>query len=261
MRILFIGDIFGKPGLRTLKALLGETVKANSVDLVVANGENAANGFGITPANAREIFQAGVNVITTGNHVFDRREIIEHLDQMPMLIRPANIAAGAPGSGCCIVEAAGKKVAVINLVGRVFMKPADCPFRTVDNLLEGLGGNSADHILVDFHAEATSEKMAMGHHLDGRVGAVVGTHTHVATADARTLPGGTAYITDVGMTGVTHSVIGLDRDRVTKSFATGMPVNPPQAEGTGVLNAVIMDFSKEGRTSIRRYDAIERQGI
>lgn len=257
MRTLFVGDIFGKPGLRTLKALLPGIVRAQGVDFVVANGENSANGFGITPANAREIFDAGVDVITTGNHVWDRREIMEHIDSAPNLIRPANMAPGAPGKGFCIVTARGARVAVLNLVGRIFMDPADCPFRAADAILAELEGNSPDHVLVDFHAEATSEKIALGHHLDGRVTAVVGTHTHVATADAGTLPGGTAYITDVGMTGVAHSVIGLDRDRVTKRFATGLPMSSVQAEGRGRLNAVVIDMEGRSRATIRRIDMYE----
>ena len=256
MRILFVGDIFGKPGLRTLNALLPEMKRVNRVDLVIANGENSASGFGVTTGTAREMFSAGVDVITTGNHVWDRREIMEKIDDMPRLLRPANLAPPVPGNGWCVVEAAGLRVAVINLVGRVFMDPVDCPFRTADSVLRDLKDMSPDAIVVDFHAEATSEKQALGHYLDGRVSAIVGTHTHVPTADARTLPGGTAFISDVGMTGVLDSIIGLDRDRITQRFLTGMPVSAPQAQGRGMLCGALIEIEKN-RNILRRIDAFE----
>lgn len=252
-----MGDIFGKAGLRTLGALLPELVRRNEIDLVVANGENSCGGFGVTPDTARELFRAGVGVITTGNHVWDRREIMPVIDSMSHLLRPANLPPPLPGRGWCVVEAGGMRVAVVNLIGRIFMDPADCPFRGADAALLELAEHAPDVVLVDFHAEATSEKQALGHYLDGRVSAVVGTHTHVATADAHTLPGGTAYITDAGMTGVAHSIIGLDRDKATLRFATGSPDKARPAEGRGQLNGVVIEIEKGQKTHIRRIDAWE----
>lgn len=257
MRILFVGDIFGKPGLRTLSALLPGVIREQKIDLVVANGENSASGYGVTPSTASQMYKAGVDVITTGNHLWDRRELLDAIGGMENLTRPANKSPGQPGKGWCVVERAGRRVAVINLVGRVFMEPADCPFRAAEAALEEVSAHRPDFVVVDFHAEATSEKQAMGHFLDGRVAAVVGTHTHVATADARVLPGNTGYITDLGMTGVAHSIIGLDRDRVTKKFFTGLPVSTFQAEGRGVLNGAILEAEKDKRSLFWRFDAVE----
>ncbi len=246
MRILFIGDIVASTGLRTLKALLPKVTKRYAPDLVIANGENAAKGFGITPANAKSIFACGVDFITTGNHVWDKREIFAHIDKSVRMIRPANFTKGVPGRGWQIIEAAGKKVGVVNLVGRVFMPPSDNPFTAADEAVVALKEEGSDYIIVDFHAEATSEKAAMGHHLDGRVSAVVGTHTHVPTADATVLPGGTGFISDVGMTGVRDSVIGISKEKSVKRFITGLPYSAPSAEGRGTLMAVLFTLAKDG---------------
>lgn len=257
MKILFVGDVFGKPGIRTLKTVLAGVRRETGADVVIANGENAASGYGITPAAAKELFSLGIDVLTTGNHVWDRREIMERMDDTTCLLRPANLSPRAPGKGWCIADYQHGRLAVVNLIGRVFMDPVDCPFRTADRVVDEVIKEEPTAILVDFHAEATSEKQAMGHYLDGRVTAVVGTHTHVATADARTLPGGTAYITDVGMTGVQHSIIGLDRDKICRKFVTGLPTGAKLAEGRGMMNAVLIDTNSEGTATIRRVDAFE----
>src|SRR6201996_5528830 len=223
MNILFIGDIFGSPGRRIVSEHLEDIAKTNAIDLIIANGENAAGGFGITPSIAEDLFALGVDVITTGNHVWDKREIFDYLTRQPRLIRPGNYPEG-PGSGTIAIRARnGVECAVLNLQGRTFMTPIDCPFRTADRLLNAL--DPAIKVrFVDFHAEVTSEKMAMGWYLDGRVSAVVGTHTHIPTADTRVLPGGTAYQTDAGMTGPYHSVIGVETGIIIQRFLTGLPV-------------------------------------
>ena len=203
-----MADVIGSPGRRTLKQLL-RLVKADvKADAVIVNGENSAGGFGITPDIVAEFLELGVHVITTGNHVWDKKEILDTLDKEPRLLRPANYPPVNPGHGSVVVDVAGVRLAVLNLQGRTFMTPIDDPFRAVDALLESLKGE-ADAIVVDFHAEATSEKQAFGRYLDGRVAAVVGTHTHVQTADERRLPKGTAYITDLGLTGSLGGIIGM----------------------------------------------------
>lgn len=208
MRILFIADVIGNPGRRAAKGLLRIVREQTRSDLVVLNGENSAGGFGITPDIVTELLELGVDVITTGNHVWDKSDILPVLDSQPRLLRPANYPPGNPGRGFTIVEKAGIRVAVVNLQGRVFMAPIDDPFRAIDELIVSLKGE-ADQIVVDFHAEATSEKQAFAHYVDGRVAAVVGTHTHVQTADERILPKGTAAITDLGLTGGLDGVIGM----------------------------------------------------
>ncbi len=208
MRILFVADVIGGPGRKVAKGLLGLLRKDYAADAVILNGENAAGGFGITPDAVAEFFAMGVDVITTGNHVWDKREILPLLDKEPRLLRPANFPEGNPGRGVTTVSIGPIRLAVINLQGRVYMTPIDDPFRMADELVKGLS-DEADVIVVDFHAEATSEKQAMGHWLDGRVAAVVGTHTHVQTADERILPRGTAYITDLGLTGSLGGIIGM----------------------------------------------------
>jgi len=229
LRILFIGDIFGRPGRNVVRNHLGALLKQHAVDLCIANGENAAGGFGLTPAIAEEFFDLGIDVITTGNHVWDKRELVEYFNAAAnepysparRVLRPANYPAGTPGVG--VYEGttrAGVPYAVVNLQGRVFMANIDDPFRVADRLLEKI---FAKVIFVDFHAEATSEKVALGWYLDGRVTALIGTHTHIPTADTRLLPGGTAYQTDVGMTGPYDSVIGVQKEQILQRFLTSLP--------------------------------------
>ena len=219
MNILFIGDIVGAPGRRTVEELLPRAVDRYCIDLVVANGENASGGIGITPQVADFLLNQGVDVLTSGNHIWKHKEILPYLEDTDRLLRPANYPPETPGRGLAVVETAnGSPVAIINLEGRVFMSAIECPFRTVDRLLESLSPE-VKIIMVDMHAEATSEKQALGWHLDGRVSAVVGTHTHVQTADDRILPGGTGYISDVGMVGAKNSVIGGEPADLLRAFA------------------------------------------
>ncbi|MEO8070604.1 MAG: TIGR00282 family metallophosphoesterase [Acidobacteriota bacterium] len=256
-RLLFIGDIVGKPGRELVRRGLSAIVNHHQIDLVIANGENSAAGFGITPDIADDLFSYGIDVITGGNHSWDKKEIYPYLNEQPRLLRPANFPAGAPGRGCVVASGSnGVPVAVINVMGRVFMTPLDDPFRVAVEQIASVRGE-AKIIFVDFHAEATSEKVAMGWHLDGRVAAIVGTHTHVATADARLLHHGTAYITDVGMTGPHDSVIGVEKTPVLQKFITGMPHRFETATENPRLNAVIVTADEEtGRAT-----AIERLGL
>ncbi|MCY4415154.1 MAG: TIGR00282 family metallophosphoesterase [Chloroflexi bacterium] len=238
MRILMIGDIIGKPGRRALARLLPQLRAELDVDLVTANAENTAGGFGLTLKTARNLMDAGVDVMTSGNHIWDKRDIIPHMDELPLL-RPANYY-DAPGRGWLMHG----DIMVLNLQGRVFMPPIDCPFRESDKRLkeaEAELGRPPSIVLVDFHAEATSEKQGLGWYLDGRVSAVVGTHTHVGTADARVLPGGTAYVSDLGMTGPRDSVIGTETAPVLERFRTGLPQRFQPADGPCVLNSVLID--------------------
>lgn len=244
MRILFIGDIVGSPGRDILHKQLPALVSEHRPDLLIVNGENSAAGFGITPRIAEEILALGVDVITGGNHSWDRKEIFEFLPNEPRLLRPANFPAGAPGRGLYLgTTRSGTPYSVLNLQGRTFMVPLDCPFRAADEELKRLPP-STKIVFVDFHAEATSEKQAMGWYLDGRVSAVVGTHTHVAAADERVLPNGTAYITDVGMTGPHESVIGMDRNAMVKRFLDSLPARFEVAAGDVRLNGVIVDVDE-----------------
>jgi 2',3'-cyclic-nucleotide 2'-phosphodiesterase len=229
VRVLFIGDIVGHPGRVGLAAAMPELRQRHSPDLVIANGENSAGGLGITEKTANEMFEIGIDVITTGNHVYRHRAVYEFLDRSDRVVRPANYPAGNPGRGATTVEVAGKRVAVLNLSGAVELRVARSPFPEADAQLAKLEGE-ADAVIVDFHAEVTSEKVAMGWHLDGRVAAVFGTHTHVPTADARVLPGGTAYISDAGMTGSRAGVIGVKREQALESFLTQMPIRFETAE-------------------------------
>src|SRR5450432_4415689 len=239
MNILFIGDIFGSPGRRIVADHLQDIVQSNRIDLTIANGENAAGGFGITPAIAEELFALGLDVITSGNHVWDKRELFDYFARQPRLLRPANYP-DAPGKGVISYRARnGVECAVINLQGRTYMPNTDCPFRKADQILNELGP-AVKVKFVDFHAEVTSEKIAMGWYLDGRVSAMVGTHTHVPTADTRILPGGTAYQTDVGMTGPYTGVIGVDKDIVLQKFLTQMPVRMEAARHGAELHSVIV---------------------
>jgi hypothetical protein len=246
MQILFIGDIFGSAGRKIVRDHLGHVVESNQVDLVIANAENAAGGFGLTPAIADELFDLGCHVLTTGNHIWDKREIVDYFNsangdpksRARKVLRPANYSEGVPGVG--LYEGAtplGQSFAVINLQGRVFMQDTDDPFRKADTLLAQV---KSKVVIVDFHAEATSEKIALGWYLDGRVTAVLGTHTHVPTADTRVLPNGTAYQTDVGMTGPYDSVIGVQKEQVLQRFLTGLPGRFEAAKGDPRFCAVLI---------------------
>ena len=263
MRILFIGDIVGEPGRKMVERTLSRLVQQHKIDCVIANGENAAAGFGITPKIVGQFFKAGVHIITGGNHIWDKKEILEFIDTEPRLLRPANYPAGVPGKGSLVYQIDTRqggleKIAVLHLLGRVFMFPSDCPFRTADQELEKLRAETLT-ILVDFHGEATSEKRAMGWYLDGRVSAVVGTHTHVQTADEEVLPGGTAYITDVGMTGPTDSVIGINKETAIKKFLTQIPRRYEPAEGPALLSGVIIETTLAGTSrSIQRLQISEQ---
>ena len=244
-----VGDIFGEPGRRALQALLPRLKKQHEIDFTVVNIENAAAGFGVTPEIATQTLEQGADVLTSGNHIWDKKEIIEYIGREKLLLRPANFPEGTPGTGFITAKAGPHKVAVINLMGRVFMQPNDCPFRKADELVRDLR-RETHTILVDFHCEATSESMAMGWYLDGRVSAVVGTHRHVQTADERVLPGGTAYITDLGMTGPIDSVIGVDKDAILRRFLSQMPVRMEPAKGPAALHGVVITIDPDtGRAS------------
>ncbi|MGC2766144.1 MAG: TIGR00282 family metallophosphoesterase [Candidatus Acidiferrum sp.] len=246
MRVLFIGDIVGSPGRQIVRDRLADLVEHNHIDLVIANGENSAAGFGITPRIAEELLQTGIEVLTGGNHSWDRREIFDFIPHEPRLLRPANFPEGNPGSGLFVGTAKnGVKYAVLNLQGRVFLAPTDDPFKKADTELAKLPSDVA-FVLVDIHAETTSEKIAFGWYLDGRVSAVVGTHTHVPTADERVLPEGTAYITDVGMTGPHEGIIGMDRAAIIKKFIDGLPTRFEVATGDVQMNAVVIEADDSG---------------
>jgi metallophosphoesterase (TIGR00282 family) len=241
MRVLFVGDIVGSPGRRIVEERLADIVAQQRIDLVIANGENSASGFGITPKIAQDLLKTDIAVLSGGNHSWDRKEIIEFMPHEPRLLRPANFPDGNVGSGLYIGTAKNSvRYAVLNLQGRVFLTPIDDPFRKADELLATLPPDVA-FVLVDLHAETTSEKIAMGWYLDGRVTAVVGTHTHVATADERVLPQGTAYITDVGMTGPHEGVIGMNRQGIIKKFLDGLPSRFEVAEGDVQMNCVLIE--------------------
>ncbi len=247
MNILFIGDICGAPGRRAVEELLPRLVDRYFIDLVVANGENASGGIGITPQVADFLLGQGIDLLTSGNHIWKHKEIKPYLEDTDRLLRPANYPPESPGRGYAIVEtAAGERVAVINLEGRVFMDPLDCPFRTVDHILKDLP-KEVKIILVDMHAEATSEKQALGWFLDGRVSAVLGTHTHVQTADGRVLPGGTGYITDAGMTGPLDSVIGMKREIILERFWSQLPQPFKVATQNIQLQGVLLKIDPQGR--------------
>ncbi|MEW6543145.1 MAG: TIGR00282 family metallophosphoesterase [Nitrospirota bacterium] len=242
MKVLFIGDIVGEPGRRAIARTLPRVVAQHGVDLVVGNGENVAGGFGITPELAGELFDLGLSVITTGNHAWDKKEIVEFIGREPRLLRPANYPDGAPGRGSLVVETAGgERLAVLQLMGRVYMPSLDCPFQAARREVAKLKAETRA-IIVDMHAEATSEKMAMGHFLDGDVTAVVGTHTHVQTADEQILPKGTAYLTDIGMTGPVHSVIGIRKELAIEKFLTQMPRRFEVASGPAVFSAALIEL-------------------
>ncbi len=259
MRLLFIGDIFASPGRRIVADRLSRIVTSEYIDFVIANAENSAGGFGITPLIAEELLGLGIDVLTSGNHVWDKRELYEYLDRQPKLLRPANYVEELPGKGAGIFRSKTNiPVAVINLQGRTHMPLTECPFRKADAILNSLDP-SVTIRFVDFHAELTSEKMAMGWHLNGRVSAVIGTHTHIPTADTRILSGGTAYQSDAGMTGPYNSVIGVDKEIVIRRFLTGVASRMEAARGGVELHGVIIDVddSTGKATAVRRYTASE----
>ncbi|MBN2254962.1 MAG: TIGR00282 family metallophosphoesterase [Deltaproteobacteria bacterium] len=254
MKVLFVGDVIGKPGRRVLRDLLNRIVEEHAVDLTIANCENAAAGFGVTRDIVEELYGYKIDVLTSGNHIWDKKEIEDFIDEYRLLLRPANYPEGSPGRGSVVVETdSGVTVAVINLEGRVFMKPLDCPFRVAEREIEKVR-DRAHIIIVDMHAEATSEKQALGWFLDGRVSAVVGSHTHVQTSDERILPDGTAYITDVGMTGPCDSVIGIKKDIIVRKFLTSVPARYEVAKHNVWIQSVVITIDeKTGRaTKIER---------
>jgi len=245
MRILFIGDVVGKPGRQAVAALAPKLRAERGVELVIANGENSAHGAGLTASTVAALLDAGVDVITSGDHIWDQREIYEVIEREPRLVRPMNAAPTAPGHGSTIVNVGGKcAVGVLNLIGRVFMPPCDCPFRAAETEVARLR-RQTNIIIVDLHAEATSEKIAMGRFLDGKVSAVIGTHTHIATADECILPHGTAYITDAGMCGPHDSVLGRDTDAVLRRFMTQLPQKLEVAAGNVQLCGVIVEVDED----------------
>lgn len=242
MKILVVGDIVGSPGRRAFARVAGQWKHAERVDLAIANAENAAGGRGLTAALAEELFNAGADVITLGDHAWDQKELIGYLEREPRVLRPANFPPACPGKGWITVDTPKGRVTVISLVGRVFMPPNDCPFRAADTIL-GMQNALGKVVLVDIHAEATSEKIALGHYLDGRVTAVFGSHTHVQTSDETLLEGGTAYITDLGMTGPKNSVLGRDYPSVMKKFLTGMPSSFKVAKDNVQLEGIVLDVN------------------
>jgi metallophosphoesterase (TIGR00282 family) len=254
MRILFIGDIFGKPGREIVRRAVPALVERESLDFVIANVENSAAGFGVTGDIADTILGYGVDAMTTGNHVWDKKEVLDYIPRQPKLLRPANFPAGVPGRGSYVGQTrSGEPIGVVNVMGRIFMQPLDDPFAIVLKEIEAMRAK-ARVIIVDFHAEATSEKVAMGWHLDGRATAVFGTHTHVQTADERILPKGTAYLTDAGMTGPHDSIIGVTTEIALSKFVTAMPARFESASGPGRLNAVLVtaDQASGKATAIER---------
>jgi 2',3'-cyclic-nucleotide 2'-phosphodiesterase len=248
VKVLFVGDVVGGIGRRTLAALLPGIRDAHQPDFVVVNGENSAGGVGITEKTARDLLNAGADAITLGNHAYRHREVYELLDREPRIVRPSNYPKGSPGHGSTVVERDGVRLGVVNLSGTVYLQAVRSPFAEIDAVLSDLNGRT-DAILVDMHAEATSEKVAMGWYLDGRVTACVGTHTHIPTADARVLPGGTAYVTDVGMTGPRGGVIGVKRELALERFLTMTNVRFETADEDPWLNAVLIEADADGRAT------------
>jgi len=255
MRLLFLGDVVGRPGRRALAALVPRLAAQEDIEFVIANCENASGGKGVDPRSADELHEAGVDVLTSGNHVWQNREIVPYMRESGRLLRPLNFPPGVPGVGWTVQKArrSEARVAVLNLIGRVFMAPVDCPFRAADEALADIR-REASIVFVDMHAEATSEKVAMGRFLDGRVSAVVGSHTHIQTADETVLPGGSAYLTDAGMCGPEDSVLGVRTDRVVERFLTQMPTRFEVAAGAVLVQGAVVDIDGEtGRArSIRR---------
>jgi len=245
MKVLFVGDVVGKPGRAGLARAMPGLRERHAPDLVIVNGENSAGGLGITAKTGDELFRIGADVITLGNHAYRHRDAFEYLDRTERVVRPANFMASNPGHGHVVVEAAGARIGVLNLIGQVQLRAARSPFAEAEGLLERLDG-TVDALIVDFHAEVTSEKVAMGWHLDGRAGAVLGTHTHVPTADARVLPRGTAFVSDVGMTGSRASVLGVRWEQALEGFRTQLPVRFTTAEDDIWVNAVVVELRPDG---------------
>ncbi len=257
MNILCIGDIVGRPGRDYLKRNLASIKKEYNIDFVIANGENSAGGVGITKSTYEDLISMGIDAITLGNHTWAKREVIEFINTADRLIRPANYPSNNPGKGYIILGAENKKIAVINLCGRVFMDAIECPFSTMDTVLEEIQGK-ADIVIVDFHAEATSEKQAMGWYLDGKVTTVFGTHTHIQTSDERILPDGTGYITDVGMTGPRNSILGVEKDIIINKFLTMMPARFEIASGEVIFGALVLNIDDYNKlTGIKRLNYYE----
>lgn len=261
MRVLFIGDIIGNPGRKVIKEFLPDYRKMKKIDFCVANGENAVGGTGLTYSVAQELIKSGIDVITLGNHTWAKKEILGFIGTEKNIIRPANYPRGNPGKGSVVAEACGTAVGVLNIMGRVYMDPIDCPFAAADREIEYLS-SFTDIIITDFHAEATSEKNAMGYYLDGRVTAVIGTHTHVQTVDEKILPSGTAYITDAGMTGPFESVIGVDKEIALNRFLTQIPHKFEIAtKGEVQFNAVIIDVDERTHKAAKIERVFERYSL
>ncbi len=248
MKVLMIGDVVAKPGRLAVLERIQDLREQHHIDLAIMNAENLAGGFSVTPGLCEELFSSGIDVMTSGNHIFDKKEAIEYIRKQPRLIRPANYPPNTPGKGYWVGEVNGTQVAVLNVMGRVFMPPSDDPFRAVDTVLELLSAQTTVR-LVDVHAEATSEKVAMGWHLDGRVSAVVGTHTHVQTADERILPGGTAYLTDLGMTGSYAGVIGMNKADVLARFTSVTARRAEHSSGQVRICGAVIEIDESGKAS------------
>ncbi len=253
MKILFLGDIVGRPGRRVVKDRLPQLWEQFAPDMIVANGENASAGLGLSPKSACELLDAGIDVLTTGNHIWKFREVYNFLTTETRVLRPENYPQGAPGRGWGIFQVGKVRVGVVNIQGRTYMQPIDCPFKVIDRVLAELEGKT-DVILVDFHAEATSEKTAMGWHLAGRVTALLGTHTHIQTSDARILPGGTAYVTDLGMCGPVDSCLGMKPGPILDRFISGLPTRFEVAGGRVAVQGVVLDVDKGRASSIELID-------
>ncbi len=248
MRILLVGDVCGRTGRTALLKYLPILKKQKNIDVAVVNGENSAAGKGITRGTLEDLYRAGADIITSGNHIWDKKEIFQFIEEEPFLLRPANYPEPAPGKGYCIYPLRAHNIGVINLSGRTFMQPMDCPFQKVDAILKKLA-RECQIILVDFHAETTSEKMAMGWYLDGRITCMVGTHTHIQTADEQILPQGTAYITDLGMVGARVSILGMNKESALERFKTSRPVRFEPAEGPAVFGALYLETDEKNRVA------------
>jgi metallophosphoesterase (TIGR00282 family) len=248
VNVLVLGDIYGRPGRKIVSQFLPDLVKQYKPVLVVANGENAAGGFGLTRNVAEELFALGIDVLTSGNHIWDQKEMYHYISEEPRILRPANYPPQVPGASVYLHRCSDAVIAVVNLIGRVFMGDFDCPFRTADQILADLPAE-VTHVIVDFHGEATSEKIALALYLDGRISALVGTHTHVPTADEHILPKGTAFITDLGMCGPIHSVLGVDPEIVIDKFLTQLPTRFSVAKGPAYLSGVVISLSEDGRAA------------